>query len=226
MQRRKQVQQKRKQAVYKSKALVSTVNKIVNKKLDKVVEKKYVDFDRTAVGEAMNWATSIRCLSDISQGDGDTNRDGDKVKLLSYEVNGYVFCNANSPTLVRMTVIRFNDADDILSAYGGPKVLGDLVYQASTGTSAIPMSSFNFDRLRSGQFTILKDKKTWLQSTTSASELVRKISLRGKIKSSIDFLAGTNRGKGHIYLILSSGNASGAGNPIFYYYTRVKYIDA
>lgn len=217
LKRRNVINQKKKQALYKSKpASVNMVKSIVNKTLDRRVEKKYFDVDKSG-GYQFSVAGTMTKLSGLAQGVADNQRVGDQCKLKSLLIRGFISGNALGALMCRVIVFRWNDDDTVAPT------IGDILQQ--TGTSVVVTSPYFFDQVRQGRFTVLKDKMIYSTNAASSNNYTVPFKIYRKIGSRIDTKGGSTNGKGHIYMLICSSITNATYCPNIFYNSRISYTD-
>lgn len=191
--------------------MANMVKSIVSKQLVKTAEKKFLDYGFTF----NSGSYAAYCLSAIPAGQTDVTRIGDQCKLQNLQIK-MILQNADSYNMIRVFIVRanFNVNPSVLPA--ATAVLQDI----STAQNRI-LSPFTFDTLRQGNYTILMDKVIAVDSDDPAKFNKKFLKLRG---SAIDFVGGSNEGKGHIIMYIASDSVL-AADPTVYVYSRVTFTD-
>ncbi len=197
--------------------------------------KKYVDrrirtskelrfIDTTQSAQELNFDTPLVVdLTQLAQGDGDSARDGSKVKIDS--VHGKFTIDMQSVNnIVRLIVLQWKpdsaaivpDIDDSNSA---PEAILSEVTATSTGSVNSHPNWSN-----RGKFKILTDTR-WMSNTGAA--IVRNGTLFSRKMSSkvMQYNDAATTGKNHIFLLAFSNVANAGTGPVFNATFRVKYRD-
>ncbi len=174
--------------------------------------------------------TSVLSLSDITQGDTDSTRDGDSCKLTSLSINGRITNpDASTGAGYRMIVFQWL-GQDVPTAV---EVLG--VSGAAYDADSWVQEHYNHDHRR--QFRILYDKLGQLGPQTpttngmSFQKLFRirinlgKLAVKKKAKNYITFQAGGTVGTGKLYLIAISDLLVAEDNPVIVAEAKLNFMD-
>lgn len=190
-------------------------------KLTKAPELKYQDtIFSTSI--AYDFANE-QALATIIQGDGQSERIGDKIKPFSLQIRGYIYQAAavTSPQIVRLIVLQAKKSSRFVPnlATGSPTAGGVLTNQNST--DVVNGSYFNANR---HHFNILYDT---MMTFSAVDAKVRKFRINKKIMTPIQYEPGTTTPDGGmIYIASVSTAASGAGNtPQIVGHARLYYSD-
>ena len=185
-------------------AVAYAVKKLINVEY----HTKTTDFtiDPSSSGAVVN-------LTAIAQGDNIDNRQGDKLRLKYISVRGTIFMHASATqSRVRMLILRDNNGSTTQPA------ITDLF---STVTVFGQNKNKLGDPQRNSRFSVLFDKMLMVDtdrpqySFNWSSQLDHHVFFTG--------VATTDEGKGHLYLFISSNEAS--NDPIVTADAMVKWID-
>jgi len=180
---------------------------IANKVVLNNQEKSYFE---TPFPTAFTTVASINDITLIPQGDTDTNRRGDKLKLLSLKWNGEFILApvANVPLNGLVRIIFFQWHPD--TTYRIPLV-GDILSGAATFSS-----HYNHDQ--GSNYSIFYDRSFIVSQNTSLAKIVRgRISFKKKkgmmkfVKRTIKYDAATTSGSDHIFVLAIADNNAGNG---------------
>lgn len=182
-------------------------------------------FGVNASNQVIDWAGAVISLSSTIQGAGDTNRNGDTLKVTSLSLS-YTATNPAVATvglyeqILRFIVIRWLPIDTT------PPVLGDILN--TTATKASIFSQYNDDRR--DQFNVLYDKSHICAAKQVASTYVPMVAQKFiKAKQRIEYNAGTSNGTGKLYLIVVSNvdTAAAAGEKcLFDYFSVMRFTNS
>jgi len=183
-------------------------------------EHKFIDtklFATAATTTAQQFA-----IASIPQGDTDSARDGDRVKLIGLEfrfdtyLQGFGGTNDFTNT-VRLTFYQYRPMSS-----GSHPVIAD-IYQDSNSVAQSPTSSaFNWDNR--ADYKILYDRRFFLSGNGPA--VVGENVVRVPLKGCIQYSSGSNTlGQNQLFYIMSSDSLV-ATHPLINIYTRVTYTDA
>jgi len=179
------------------------------------VEHKFKDtvFPRAAVYST----PSVSFISGIAQGDTQSNRNGDSVKLSSVNVRGLITVGSSATTRnVRIMLINEKVSD------GNVPTLSDIL-----DNSTLPnvYARYNPDTAGS-RFKVLYDKRFIVTPTTNAV----KFNVYRKLKHHLKFTGTsanqTDASTGHLYiLVVSDDNAVDTNTPEVEWNSCIRYID-
>lgn len=189
------------------KQLIATQNE---KQLKKGLEKKF--FDTVASGTVDNTGDIID-MSNVSQGDTGTTRDGDTINVVHVESKYTWFVDANSGgNTVRLMIFawRMNDAQEAPTAARILNIATD------------PLSSINADALREKKIFIIHDQSYAISDLAPA---VAHTSYQSKgYQNKIQFNFGATSGSFKLYAFAMSD--AGSDPPVLRFYGRVVFLDA
>lgn len=197
----------------KPKTVSKSTKKFVNFKIKtairKNIETKYHD---VTISEAVSTVASIGSLTDVSQGQTDTTRIGDKLTIRGLSGRASML-GADASNLIRIIIFQWHHTDSVAP------VIADIL-----SSSGDPRSNFVHDT--QNQYTVLYDKLFTL--TSAGDKLVRAWIFRPRLKyakKTINYSAGSTVGSNKIYrLFLSDSGAS--VHPSFNWSCRFYYDDA
>ena len=165
--------------------------------------------------EAVNTITpvstgTVQPLATISQGNGQTNRDGNSIKVTSLLIRATLTRNT-SATATKVRIIIFSDA----SSNGATPALADVLQTANQDSP--------INRVNGARFTIIKDKSYILDSDQPMSQMY----IYKKMQHHVHYLTTDNtvasQGQGFIYLLAISSEATNA--PQIAYNSRMRFLD-
>ena len=165
--------------------------------------------------EAVNTITpvstgTVQPLATISQGNGQTNRDGNSIKVTSLLIRATLTRNA-SATATKVRIIIFSDT----SSNGATPALADVLQTANQDSP--------INRVNGARFTIIKDKSYILDSDQPMAQMY----IYKKMQHHVHYLTTDNtvasQGQGFIYLLAISSEATNA--PQIAYNSRMRFLD-
>lgn len=210
--RKKLIRRIRRRHVRRSKAVAT--KGYVRKMINKESETKYFDLGALATG--ITYAGSVADLTGVIQGNGDTNRIGDKLRMKHITLK-YQLQQTTGPNMFRVIVFQYIGNTQISGAPGANTVLSG----GTLSTANAPLAMYTWDYRN--QYIILYDKLHCLNSQHPTIDVRKEISLRFA-KKEIAYYSGTTAGANKIYMImLSDVNAS---LPTMAYQYRLSYEDA
>jgi len=194
-----------------SKSQVQTMIKSAVKTRD-LLEWKY--FSTTVNQANVTFSGTTYALSDVPQGDTDSNRDGDAISLVSLEIS-LGFYASSQVNACRMIVYQWFPA---LSS-GSPPAPSALLL--AVGSALAPFSTHNVDNYQ--QYKIIFDKTVAL----STAEGLRLLNFKIKKfpKRSIQFSGGTTGGSSKLFLLVLSDDGV-SSYPLVSYMSKLYYTDA
>lgn len=182
-------------------------------------------FNTSAAAQLVDWAGAVVRLSSLTQGNGDTQRNGDTVKCTSLQMS-YSIVNPSPGTiplalsqLVRVIIFRWLPLDST------PPILGDIMN--TTGAAVSVLSQYNDDKRE--QFEVLYDKLHSLNSVQSGFGGVSSVfSHYVKCNKKIEYLTGTSNGTSNIYMLYVSDQnpTAGAERAQMSYYHTLRYTNS
>ncbi len=167
------------------------IKKLVAEKIVSVQEKKSFD---TGFGSTVDNTGVVGNLTLIPQGDTDSTRDGDAVKLLKIQLWAQAQY-ADATNALRLIIFRWNQ--DTSSA--GPASIGDILQSVS------PYSPYNRDNERARKFDVIYDHLFALCNVGPGTE---KVVLDKAMKSIIAFQATSTAGTGHLFYGMVSDSSA------------------
>lgn len=175
-----------------------------------------VEYKRLELASAATYPSSSGELIDwsqIAQGDGAGQREGNSVKLQRLVVRGNILKNA-SATNTRCRIIVFHDKDFTVSA------VSDFLDGTAVGTVNAPMATKNYDnRFKS---KILYDR-TFLLDTYNISRTF-KINIPLNFHAMYEGATAGDHSKGVLNCLMIT-NETGANYPTVTYFGHVSYTD-
>lgn len=187
------------------------VKKLINRSYNQKSEWK---FHLTTVSGAADNAGGINTLSDITQNNTDTSRNGDEVRLSTISIR-YHWENGDSYNIARLIIFQW-----FSSSAAAPTVADLLTVDATEPV----LSSYNTDRAH--QYKIMYDKCTLISENysghTNSSKVVYK-KLRAPRKQ-LKFRETTTVGTNKIFYLVISDSSIGS-HPLLQMITRLNYTD-
>lgn len=166
-------------------------------------------YSRTVSASTINSTGSMVELSNISQGDEYTNRQGRSILAKSLELNGWMVQNPSaSTTVLRIIIFRDNNAD------------------GSTPVSTEVLTSNNTFSLRNPEphnmkrYQILLDK---VYTFDDAKSKIAKFSFYKQMNKHIKFANGANSNQGSLWCYLLSNEPTNA--PTVNLNSRIRFYD-
>lgn len=160
----------------------------------------------------IDFSGQIDNLTQIPQGDTDLTRDGDQVRLTSFQLRANIRVGDNTNT-IRLIVFRWNDNNAVVVP-----APADLITAISTGEA--PLGAYQQDNVRSRRFNVLFDRLYSVDANNP--QVVLKIKKR--MSSTINFNGGGTGGRGHIYFMYISDSGA-ATHPTINYAYKFVFID-
>jgi len=161
-------------------------------------------------------------IASIPQGDTDSTRDGDRVKLQHLEFRFDTYLQGTGGTndftnTVRLTFYQYRPMSS-----GSHPVIADIYQDSNSVAQAPTFSPVNWDNR--ADFKILYDNRFLLSG--NGPSLVGVNVVRIPLKGSIQWVSGSNTvGQNQLFYIISSDSLV-ASHPLFNIKTRVTYTDA
>jgi len=183
------------------------LKKLIKDEIHEVQEKKSFD---AGIASTFDNTGSITKLTTIPQGDTDSTRDGDHIKLFKLWMCGNVQY-ADATNAIRLIIFRWNQDD----SSAGPTV-NDITQSLS------PFSPIHRDNERAKKLDFLYDELFAVANVGPGS-----ISFKWHrdVKSIIAFQATANTGTGHLYAFIIS-DSSASTHPGLNLIFRTYYTDS
>lgn len=192
----------------------SAAKSVLGKYIRNQIEHKYL---ATNANYAPTYNGTLANLSAITQGDTDSNRDGDAAYLTSISYRYGVRVNTTATyNTCRIILFRWNISTDLAA----PTIAQIL---DNPGYSNTPQSNYVEDTQRQKRFKILYDK-THTVATAGPYLISKKVHI--KLRSKLSFVAGGTDGRGHIYMLVLSGDSGAANPPQFEYGSKLNFTDS
>ncbi len=161
-----------------------------------------------------NSSGAVLALTNIAQGDELDQRDGQKIRAKYISVGGNILQNgSSSSTITRLMIVRDNN--------------GSTTQPSITSLFASAADFFNGklklgDPQTNSRFSILWDK---VVITDLSSNFRKNVQWSSSLDHHIFYsgTAGTDEGKGHLYLFIASNEAT--NDPVVAIRSMVKYLD-
>lgn len=181
-------------------------------------------FNVSAGSQLIDWAGAVVPLSNPTQGNGDTQRNGDTIKStslqISYNIRNPAVVAPGLEQVVRVIIFRWLPIDTVAP------VLGDIMN--ATGTAVSIFTQYNDDRR--DQFEVLYDKSHKVTSEQLGASGIGSAVYQHYVKCNkkIEFNAGTTIGIGKIYMLYVSDMdpAIGASRAQMSYLTTFRYTNS
>lgn len=188
-----------------SKRLTRAVKTIITKSS----EKKTKVYQNTTTVDNTGYLLK---LNEISQGDGDSNRNGDQVCIRSVQINFNAYL-ADTTNFVRFIAFQWYPSSSL--AYPG---IGDILVDSINYPF---MSPYNHDKRF--MFKILRDKLVKLD-TDNPTQMV-KFFIKGGFKRKIQFIETSSVNYTNGIYILMVSDSSAATHPTVLYSGKLNYSD-
>ncbi len=177
----------------------------------------------------------VNLVDSISQDTKDSGRIGDRIELRSIHIQGYVYnhvgANTNALTNYRIWIFQYFSDNNVAAP---DPALMLITSQANAGSTYGTWSIENIDRLR--QYKVLYRSKV-MTTVGSFSVAVTGAAGGGDVLRTFEFdvpLSGADRnityfaaattGMNHIYMLVTTDQATIATNPTVFYSIGVRYI--
>lgn len=175
-------------------------------------ETKY--FTKSYTNVTIDFNGLLHDLSNVSQGDGDSERDGDKIYLKMVHIRGY--CQVSSASTYN--VIRF-----LLVQWKPNSIPSVSDILQNIGTANAPNSFINWDKRQ--MFRVLKDWRQIVLGTDRQAAMFNVKITSKKILKQLQFVSGGTTCTNMVYLLAISDDGL-TSFPAFTYYSRVTYTDS
>lgn len=201
-----------------TKAIISLERRV--KRMAGQRETKYIDSSAYGASMAYNSSVANYSLCTPAQGDGISERVGDKVDPFWVSIKATIASTSTASEVVRVLLIKCKKGNGFTPSIGNAS--SGLVLQ-SQGTSQAPWNPIYYPNR--SEFTILADRTFTLQgNTTSLKQISFKINKR--LSGPCEFVPGTTTPEGgQIWLLAISSTPTGSSPPTLYYTSRVYYKD-
>jgi len=192
---------------------LNEIRKLIN------VEHKY--FDTDVNGNSATQAGAVLSLSLIGQGDDVSQRDGDSIKVQSFEMNGAVFRNVAAGATVNETV-RIVVVRDLQNAGAAPTA-ADILETVGTSRAPYAFTDYLNGSDTNKRFTFIYDEVFTLDN----AHQVRSFRFRTDHDCHVYFRGTTtgaaSQGNGSYYAVLLANTA--ATLPSVDMVTRIRFTD-
>ncbi len=188
----------------KALAVAYAVKKLVN-----------VEYRRKATNFTVdpNITGAVVALTDIAQGDGITNRQGNKIRCKRIACSGIITLNASAAdTQTRLVIVRDNNGSTTRPT------ITDLYGTVVEFSDNFPKTG---DPQSNSRFTVLMDKMIIVNTDTPTKQLNWSQTLDHHIY--FTGATATDEGKGHLYLFIASNE--NPNDPVVAVQSQVWYID-
>ena len=185
-------------------AVAYAVRKLVN------VEYKQV---RRTLNADPNTSGAVINLTNVAEGTGENERNGEKIRAKHINVQGTVTLNSSATaSRYRLCIVRDNNGSTTMPA------ITDLFESVTEFQEGKPKSG---DPQSNSRFTVLFDKMYYVDT----SNRQKRINWSSSLDHHIFFTgaASTDEGKGHIYQFVASNEST--NDPVCNVVSSVKYID-
>jgi hypothetical protein len=185
----------------------SDLKKLIKQEISGVQEKKSFD---AGVASTFDNTGSITKLTTIPQGDTDSSRDGDHIKLHSIWCNGAVNYS-DTTNVIRLIIFRWNQDDS-----SAAPTVNDITQTFS------PFSPIHRDNERAKKFDVVYDH---LFGVANVGPGIQVFQWRKRMQSIVAFQATANTGTGHLYAFVIS-DSSATPHPGLSLIWRTYYTDS
>lgn len=193
-----------------SKTQKQQVSRIAKNIISRSSETKH--YDAQDEGRTVSSTMYIGSITNIAQGDSDTNRDGDQLLLKNIRVK-YLLRGADTTNAVRVMFVQYYCAD--------VPVVSDILQDNNPGDRELT-SMYHSDARPS--FKVLYDRTHVLNTTGSNATVYKQINLHNFGRKKIQYQGGTTTGRGEVYVFLLSDSVATA-HPTFSAQYRVAFKD-
>jgi hypothetical protein len=209
---RKSTGPKKQRKLLESNASKSEIKRLAKRIQAVSSELKYAsNVNATYTSISYNGTDFLNPLTLVPQGDSDSNRDGDALKLHSIQVVFAWKVSTTTPSFVRMCIFQWKP--NSVPVYAN-------VFIDQHNTTLAPFTYYNHD-LRH-QFVILFDEVVEIDTISHPAHLVKKIIMKG-FNPNLQFSAGGTTSTNHIYAFACSDvNAAG---PQLVFHSKITYYD-
>ncbi len=181
----------------------------------KMQEMKYFDVQLSGGTPVFVGASGgIVNLTNINQGDGDSNRDGDRIlpKRLDFTIN--IFWVANS-ALFRFILFRWNQ-NTAATAPGPTDILGGY-----PGQQNAPLAPYKNDSYRGKLFDVLYDEVV----AVDAAHIEKVVSKSFKLPAEmpVQYQTASTDGTGKLFLLVITDDNTGANSVKYNFISRVYF---
>lgn len=189
------------------------------------VEKKRIDHNYTAAENIEATNGMVKVLTAPAHGDAANQRNGNSIKLYSYQINGRIrqLASTQSAAVVKMWLIAFEGTSE------GTPSIGEFLDTDAQGNYS-SMSLRNPDRM--GDFKIICHKRIKIPQRTVSTERTDAIwSMYGKFRGLHQRFTGASASTittNQLYLIFTTDDGTTASTnavELVQYQARINYID-
>lgn len=198
---------------------VGTIMSLIN------VEKKHVDTNYNTAENIEVTSGMVKALTATAHGDANNQRQGNSIKLYSYQINGRIrqLASTNSAAYVKIWLVAFDAASE------GTPTISEFLDADSNGNYS-SMSLRNPDRM--GDFKVLSQKRIKIPQRTVSTERTDAIfSMYGKFKGLHQRYTGSTAASlvtNALYLIWVTDDGTTASTnavELANYQARINYVD-
>jgi len=166
------------------------------------------------------WNPLISSLSDVAQGTGDSNREGDRLNPRRLDLTLTLYNRGSSQDarrhFVRVIVLRWNQDSTV-----GDPVGSDIISSGFLTTQAAPLGTIINDNFRAKKFDLLLDELVALDNAHDTKVITKVMTLPKEIP--IQFQTASVNGTGKLYLYVVSDESSGTACPQYNFISRLYY---
>lgn len=211
---RGQFRRKRKTLRRKRKTIMRKVATMVDKKLAKNTELRFLDTNQTA--SAIDTTGFFSSLTLVGQGDHDDQRQGDKLTPKNLKINMNFVCG-DSTNIVRCLILRWKQLNSAVAP-----IQADVMELTGAAGALAPISHYNHDKRSAYQ--VLHDKTIYLNGVDKP-QVKHNVYLNLKKYPKIKYLATTTNGYDHIYIGFISDSGA-ATHPSVNFTARFNFVDS
>lgn len=180
-------------------------------------ELKHHSSDQTSAVDATS-TTRFTCMSTISVGSGEYQREGGAIHPKSLELRLHMQQPVSSTAQQRVRLVVFRWKKD-----NGVNVPTDDDLFESTAFKTI--APFKLEKMERSNFNVLYDRIVEFEPTARSQPSQKVIIKRIPLKGRITYDVGANTGKNHIYFALMSSTANIADNVDTSWYGSLRYTE-
>lgn len=193
-----------------SRMFVKRVKRVINSEQ----EKKFL---LTNSSGTISWTGGCTVLTNVPQGDTDSQRDGDQVYSRSLEIRCNLQIGTNTSNLITLIVFQWFPTTV-------PTTVG-VLFPSAVSSGSAPLSPYNHDYRT--QFKILARRSVNLIGAAASNPDYQKqivFWIKSGFRRKIQFLAGSTAANNHIYLLTISDSTT-ATLPSIAYIAKYNYSD-
>lgn len=204
--------------IYKIAQMASA--RVSKREINKQFEKHYHDHSAST---SVSYSGSAIDISQVTVGDTDSTRSGDRLTIKSIHVRGNCYVADTGGNLIRVMLIQCLRTDSSTI----PQVSNEILQSTVAGTVFAPFGSYAKDF---AGYTWVPLYDTTLAVSDTGMNLqqfeikIKPKDFKRKAKPYIQYEGGAVTGVGKIYLVLYS-DSSAVTHPILNHWSRIRFID-